>query len=182
MSRKKFLVGGLALALALALAGCDRPVDLSAKVFDTEARVSALEMKNRSVDQRIALLESGTSDTVWLTPTDKAFQFVAADAGPFAVSIESSKPMGNGTQAVIRFANLTSATVTRLKFKVSWGPVDAKGSPVAGEQHQADRTLERDFKPGAWNAVPIALEGVPPSRLGLVIVGSLQAERMSLYL
>lgn len=106
----------------------------------------------------------------FLTPGDEGYSTVGFDLGTLTVQLTDVKPYANGSKVTLRFGNTLSSSITGLKLTVDWGRVKTAGGPDNDSQKSKEANFVQTIRAGAWTAVPIVLEGVPPTELGFVRV------------
>lgn len=109
----------------------------------------------------------------YLTPKDTYYRSFQTDLGILAVSIKDVKPYADGSKVVFKFGGLLGMAISSADFNVVWGSTDA-------ESRLLPRTktvkISQALYPGAWLDIPVILEGVPPSKLGDIVVSDFANE------
>lgn len=165
--RRVFAVlGSIAL---FTLPGCARQDEMTALA----AQVTALETKVLLLESKQYLSELERTDVAYLTPGSEGYSVIESALGRFTVSLSNIEEYANGSRITLTFGNLTAASINSPKVTVEWGTADAKGSPNNDSQRSRQIEFAQPFRPGSWNAMPVILEGIPPSELGFVRVKSL---------
>src|SRR5689334_18779742 len=168
-----------ALGTLAALVGCSQPSSASPSA---DARIRALEQKLDMLEKRTASIETdrdfektlnNLKSVAYLTPGSDGYSVIESDLGSFTVNIANIEQYANGSRVTLTFGNLTSATITSPKVKIEWGTVDDKGSPNNEAARSRELEFTQSFQPGAWNNIPVVLEGTPPAQLGFVRVREL---------
>jgi hypothetical protein len=84
--------------------------------------------------------------------------------------VQNVRALGDGSEVDIQFGNPTNASITKLGYHAQWGPVDKEGNLIEGEDREGDKTIETILRAGGWNTVKVAFAGVPPSKLGRIVL------------
>ncbi len=106
----------------------------------------------------------------YLTPGAEGYSTVSFDLGVLTVQLADVKPYANGSKVVLKFGNTLSSSINGLKASIEWGKVDDRGSPDNSNAKSKEMTFNQTLQAGAWNKIPVVLEGIPPTELGFVRV------------
>ena len=139
--------------------------EYSNKISDLTNRLEEMERDNR-FNNFFSKLE----EIAYLTPGSNGYSVIQSDIGKLTVSLENILPYANGSRVILRFGNLTTATINGAKAKLEWGSVDKYGSPDNNNAKSMEITFSKSLEKGSWTKVSVVLEGVPPSDLGFVRV------------
>ena len=109
----------------------------------------------------------------YLTPGDEGYSTVGFVLGTLTVQLTDVKPYAHGSRITLRFGNTLSSSINGLKATIQWGRVKAEGGPDNESQKSKEMNFVQSIRAGAWTAVNVVLEGVPPAELGFVRVSKL---------
>ncbi|WP_203309793.1 DUF3251 domain-containing protein [Sphingomonas beigongshangi] len=170
-------------AAVMALASCAKPASQGDRSAELEARLQVLEGEVGNLRNELYQKTYKTTETVWLTPTEKGFGFLETEAGTLAFSVEGIHARGDGSEVDVRIGNATSATITGLKFHAAWGPVGSDDAFVQGRYREADKDISGAILPGSWNRQTLLFAGIPPAQMGRIVlskpeIGSIRLNTM----
>lgn len=161
----------IALFAAVAvLSGCAKPASTAGGTGEMEARLQSLEAQVGDLRNDLFSKTYRSTETVWLTPTEKGFGFLDTDAGTLAFSVDGIRARGDGSEVDIRIGNATSATITKLKLHATWGPVGSDDAFVQGRYREADKDIDGAILPGSWNRQTLLFAGIPPAQMGRIVL------------
>jgi len=149
--------------------------------LDNDLKALKQEVDSLKSDSSAAELDRSFETVAYLTPGSAGYWTIKTSVGSLAVSLDDVKPYANGSRVVLRFGNLTSATLDDVSVKLDWGSVDAKGTPQNDSAKSKEVTFTQSFRPGSWNAADVVLEGVPPSSLGFVRLSNFSNKKIHLF-
>lgn len=195
--------GLLALAVVVALAGCDQqgsgavPVErTSAKeMADLKAEVAQLKASAKEQDDQLKSMygdvfvlkavADSKNKTVFDPITDQGYGVIDVGLGRVAVSVEDVSAYANGVRVVLRIGNPNAVSFAGLSGKVIYGPSSApKPNGEASAWYSKQQTTSIDFPtsiaPGRWTRVTVTLPGIQVNDLGRLEV-SLQSNQIELY-
>lgn len=178
-SKKSYMHSPLAICMIL-LAGCDRPAPLPTEKGVSEFDFNMLKSRVDHIDnQRIEdiLFDNRTA---YIRPTEKAYAYLQTEISALAISAENVTALADGSELTLKIGNPSSATITELKFKAKWGPVDKNDAMIDAEAKEADKSITVELPGGSWKTVKLALPGIPPSKLGLVTLKNASVHQMKM--
>jgi hypothetical protein len=146
--------------------------DSTTQLTKVQEELDALKEQVTELRQKVNWTEV-TEDwdrIAYLTPGDEGYSTVGFDLGTLTVQLTDVKPYANGSKVTLRFGNTLSSSINGLKATIDWGRVKAGGGPDNDSQKSKDASFVQTIRAGAWTAVSIVLEGVPPTELGFVRV------------
>lgn len=177
-----FRFGILVSVLCCALSGCadetevtalqKQTSDLQKQTKDLQAQVKELteSLDKVKADREFDKFMRDVGGIAYLTPGTDGYTVVESDLGHLTVQLSNIQAYANGSRVMLRFGNLTSATIDGAKATIEWGKVDEKGSPKNDEARSREIKFDKSLRAGAWTDVNVVLEGVPPQEFGFVRV------------
>jgi hypothetical protein len=136
------------------------------KLAELESKVRALELKQA--------FEERWEKAALLTPSDEGYSTIRTDLGILTVSLDDVNAYANGSRVTLKFGNLTSATIDKVRMKVEWGGTDEAGVPQTEIAKSREVTLSNPLQPASWNKATVVLDGTPPTALGFVRVSEVK--------
>ena len=160
----------------------DRILELERETQSLTERVKSLQEEVESFKTQSDLDEVIANERrmAYLTPGKDGYSVIESDIVKLTVSLENVQPYANGSRVILRFGNVSSATINDLKGTIEWGKVDETGLPQNSKAKSRDITLNKPLRPGSWTNVPVVLETVPAGELGFVRVRNLRHKGISL--
>lgn len=156
----------------IAIVGCSKETSRDR----TENKIAELELRLNETKDEISRLKANQEvtdfllkfhDDAYLTPGANGYQQINSDITKLTVMISDIQPYANGSRVSLRFGNISGATLSGLKAKIEWGPVDKEGNPVASDKKTREMEFKSQFRAGSWTVVPVILEERPHQRWGL---------------
>lgn len=166
-----------AFAALILLNGCGD--DAAVRTVKAELRAlrqDNLQLRDEFVKVRAQLqaqlhVQSPTNPdafTAYMQRGDEGYAKLRFDMGTLLVNIGEVRARGQGSSVVLNFANPTTARILGLKFKLGWGRVDDDGYPEESPAKVREITFKDPLTAGAWTAVTIVLDDVPPADVRFV--------------
>jgi hypothetical protein len=143
--------------------------ELAGRLQKQQKDLTALQNRVSS-DELTRNLESEAE----LKPDDEGYKVVSTDLGKLTVRIQKVQPYTNGSRVTLEVGNLTSADIRGLKATVRFGSLDAQGRPDDATARSRAVTFDGTMKAGSWTNLSVVLEGVPPDKLGFVLLGNIR--------
>jgi hypothetical protein len=165
------------LLLCAALVACNSPG--ADKLRAANAEIERLRYRLESLEKWRLTLPNATSGHLALA--DEGYTVVETDLGRLSFQLKSAKPEGNGSRIDLRVGNPMSATITKLKMRVDYGPNDTNGLPDYSSSKSIERNISTPIISSSWNTISILLPDTPPNRLGYIDISGLTAETITLY-
>ena len=117
-----------------------------------------------NIDQNPANITEGGGYAVAKTPQ-----------GPFIVSVKKIEPYLDGYRVTLEVGNPTNILLRGGDFQINWGiPWNTKGkdfAEISASQHNKKFSVPKDFPPGAYTAVDLALTPAKPEEVKSLSVG-----------
>lgn len=188
------------LVIALLLGGCDQidnyiltvaskqkaneQLGAELKIAAAQNELKSLRSNLESIKQEISGLKASQQfqqmliDGVDKTPaevTDSGGYGVAkTKQGIFLVTIQKLDPYLDGYRATLNIGNPHSLTMHGGDFQISWGlPWNTKGKTfdeIKASRRSKDFSIVKDFPPGAYTAVEVALTPARPEEVKDIFV------------
>jgi uncharacterized coiled-coil protein SlyX len=161
------------------------------------SNVQPPETERAAVDKRLRALEGGLQNQqqgltalqnrvasdesarnresgVELKPGVDGYKVVSTDLGKLTVRIQKVESSANGSRVTLEVGNLTSADIRGLKATVQCGGLDSQGQPDYATAQSRAITFNGELKSGRWANLSMTLEGVPPDKLGFIVLSDIR--------
>jgi hypothetical protein len=172
MNRLSFFMRGSAILLVIATAGGCQPnkepvpaVTLAStqpegpKSELLQSDIAALAKRIKALELDKAIRDLQNTNAAWFDPQDpKKYAPVKSPAGPVLVVLENMEPYLDGFKITFRLGNPTSASLSGVKGKISWGAAFDVNKPTENIEPLSkqfdDPTV---FAPGTWTNLTISI-------------------------
>jgi hypothetical protein len=133
------------------------PPDAVALNAALETRVKALEDKVMALQVDKTMRELRDVNVAWFDPQEaKKYIPVKSPAGPVLLVLENVEPYLDGFKVTLRLGNPTSAGLSGIKGKITWGRAFDPKNPSQDPQSQTKQFDDPTFFPaGAWTYLSI---------------------------
>ena len=136
----------------------------------TALSMSGCEDASPDVAEGPAAVEEPAIDSVVvdLVPGQDRYVLAKLDIGTLAISLETIRPSGAGSDIVLQIGNTSAAGLENLSATIQWGVLAADGTPQTAPERTREAPISENVQPGKWTRAVITLADVPPAELGFI--------------
>lgn len=169
------------LSLIAITCGCSKNKEhIETNNHSDEPKVTLEDLDKRLRNLEIDDLYKNFDTIAYISVSEKKFATIKSSIGTIAFLVDDIKPYANGSNLKLIIGNPLYATLSDVKFKIDYGQLDDKNTPINESQKTKEVSLLKPLKQGRWNKEEIILGGVKPENLGFVRIHDFSFESMSL--